>query len=340
MGVIGRGLTGELAGSGHRIGAKEHSVVEAIKAGQQPIGQSDIQAAYRAASKGWIVKQTNGWQLVDNPNTVAFIPNSFVQVTEGNSPLHRLFNFGEIGPIMLAAELYQLQNLMDDRGVAPEVIRGYFYSARSRRTQNHIVHQMLPGRIVSTEGEDPSRFEQAVEPKRLRSHVDNQTFWLSMKALDETHVIEWPVYNANGKPDGKFAYNRPQKPLGVLRNGKQVLNTPESRPAFLAFLVHSMLEPNGNITAPLPQLIAEWRQMSPIIAFENASVTHVEGISFLRMSHRAATENTRVWYGDLCEECDRAFFFIEDAVRSTFPQLSKIIEEIKKERTLEKLSQL
>ena len=87
-------------------------------------------------------------------------------------------------------------------------------------------------------------------------------------------------------------------------------------------------EAGDQITESLPQLIEEWRTASPVIAFENASVSHVEGVSVLRLTHRAATDNAKVWYRDLCQECDRAFFFVEMAARSYFPQISGIVQEI------------
>lgn len=63
------------------LSAKEKKVVDAIQTGEEPIGPSAIQAAYRAASKGWIEKRSDGWQVIEHANTVAFIPNSFVQVS-------------------------------------------------------------------------------------------------------------------------------------------------------------------------------------------------------------------------------------------------------------------
>ena len=218
------------------LSPKERGIVDAIEAGQQPTGNSDIQAAHRAATKGWIEKRSDDWQIIEYSNTVAFIPNSFVQVSEGHSPLYRLVNGGELGPIMLA------------NGKTPE--------------------------------------------------------------------------------HDEYAYNRPQRPLGVLRNGRQVLNTPESRPAFMAFLVYKLKQADGQLTESLPQLIQEWQSSGWVFAFENASVSHVEGVSVLRLTHRAATDNTKVWWRDLCEECDKAFFFVEMAARSYFPQISGIVQEI------------
>ena len=137
-----------------------------------------------------------------------------------------------------------------------------------------------------------------------------QAVWDNLRALDAAHVTEWAVYSANGRtPEhDEYAYNRPQRPLGVLRNGRQVLNTPESRPAFMAFLVYKLKQADGQLTESLPQLIEEWQSSGWVFAFENASVSHVEGVSVLRLTHRAATDNAKVWYRDLCQECDRAFF--------------------------------
>lgn len=316
------------------LSPKERGIVDAIEAGQQPAGNSDIQAAHRAASKGWVEKRSDGWQIIEHANTVAFIPNSFVQVSEGHSPLYRLVNGGELGPIMLAAELYQLQNLMDERGVPLEVIRGYFHASPDFdvRFDRHRLHHLKHGRFYEDEETGERKgFDKSCEPRLLKDYQQKK-FWPWLDALDAAHVTEWAVYSANGKTTehDEHAHNRPQRPLGVLRNGRQVLNTPESRPAFMAFLVYKLKQAKGQLTESLPQLIEEWQSSGWVFAFENASVSHVEGISVLRLTHRAATDNAKVWYRDLCEECDKAFFFVEMAARSYFPQISGIVQEIQK----------
>ena len=315
------------------LSPKERGIVEAIEASQQPAGNSDIQAAHRAASKGWVEKRSDGWQIIEHSNTVAFIPNSFVQVSEGHSPLYRLVNGGELGPIMLAAELYQLQNLMDERGVPLDVIRGHFRASDdfSVRLQNHRLHYLVPGRLYQDDETGERRSFDRAHSHKWRGE-GGQAVWDNLRALDAAHVTEWAVYSANGKtPEhDEYAYNRPQRPLGVLRNGRQVLNTPESRPAFMAFLVYKLKQADGQLTESLPQLIEEWQSSGWVFAFENASVSHVEGVSVLRLTHRAKTENMKVWYRDLCQECDRAFFFVESAAQSHFPQISGIVQEIQR----------
>lgn len=311
------------------LSAKERRIVDTVEAGQQPTGSSEVQAAFRAANKGWIEKRSVGWQFIEHTNSVAFIPNSFVHVSEGHSPLYRLVNNGELGPLMLAAELYELQNLMDERGVPLDMIRGYFRASDDfcARFQNHQLNHLELGRLYT----DDVTGEQ-IDFDRSHHHNwrggNGLAFWSDLDALDAAHVTEWAVYSANGKPNGKFAHNRPQRPLGVLRNGRQVLNTPESRPAFMAYLVAHLHESAGQITKSLPQLIEEWRTSSPVIVIENTSVSHVEGVSVLRMTHRAATKNAKVWYRDLCQECDSAFFFLESVAQSYFPQIYGIVREI------------
>lgn len=215
------------------LGLKERGIVDAIEAGQQPLGSSDIQAAHRAATKGWVEKRSDGWQVIEHSNKVALIPNSFVKVSEGHSPLYRLMNGGELEPIMLAAELYQLQNLMDERGVPLEVVRGYFHASDQIdiKFERHRLHCLRSNRqyLDQDSGKDKSISHAYNHSWRGK---EGPAFWDNIKALDAAHVIEWAVYSANGKPteNDEYAYNRPQRPLGVLRNGRQVLNTPESGP--------------------------------------------------------------------------------------------------------------
>ena len=306
------------------LAPKEKAIIEAINAGQQPETQSQKQAAHRAAQKGWIENRSDGWRLLETMNKVAFVPNSFVATKTGSSPLARLVNNGELGPIMLAAELYQLQDLMDHRGVPLEAIRGYFKPyLDSYSVDNQCrLHTLVAGRDYS----DKEGSFTAVQKNKWHLSYDN--FWDNIHALDAAHVIEWAVYSANGRHDDQYAYNRPQRPLGVLRNGKQLLDTPESRPAFMSFLINKLTELNGVLSSNLPELVEEWRTTNYIYAVENASVSHVEGVSILRMAHRAATERKAVWYRDLIKECDRAFFFLEKIARNNFPQISDFTSQI------------
>lgn len=312
------------------LSTREQAIVDHIKIGEQPVGQSELQAAHRASAKGWIEKRSDEWQVIEHSNTVAFIPNSFVKTSKGDSPLHRLISGGELGPIMLAMNLYQIQNLMDERGVPLDLIRGHFHASADLgiKFDQHQLHYLRPDR--TSQDNKTKSITKAFSTQWWDE--DSPTFWNDLQALDAVHVTEWAVYSTNGQTaeHDKYAYKRPQRPLGVLRNGQQVSNTPESRAAFMAFLIYKLKQTNGQKIESLPQLIKEWRTDSPVLAFENAAVSHVEGVSILRLAHRAETDNTKVWYRELCEECDKSFLFMEMVAQTYFPQRSDIIKEILK----------
>ena len=176
---------------------------------------------------------------------------------------------------------------MDDRGISTDIIRGYFRSENYSKFGLYNIRQLEAGRLY----EDPETGEESEFDRAYQHDWRTSDFWENLKVLDAAHVIEWAVYSANGRPKetNQYGFNRPQRPLGVLRNGKQVLNTPESLPAFMAYLIHRVQTEGADINRPLSELIADWRESSPVIAVENTSVSHVEGVSVLRMAHRATT---------------------------------------------------
>ena len=163
-------------------------------------------------------------------------------------------------------------------------------------------------------------FVKAYQPKTFRHKKD--AFWRDLEALDAAHVTEWAIYSANGKPTGKYAFNRPQRPLGVLRNGKHVRNTPEADAAFVSYMMWCEQEriSEGSRAFDAEEIGQFWRDDSPIIAVENAHVTHVEGIGILRMVYRADTDNTAQWFRDRHKERREALFFLDGVRKAAFPE--------------------
>jgi hypothetical protein len=237
---------------------------------------------------------------------------------------------------MLAAELYELQNLMDDRGVPLDIIRGYAHSVPHPpcNLREHTLHAMLPWReYVSAESRKREMLNWGHD-HRWRS--GDEAFPENFRALEANQIVEWTVYSANGKPPANdiYGYTRPQRPMGVLRDGRQVLSTPESRPAFMATLLLRLALAGGHVTETPAQLITDWRNDSPINAVESNLVSHVEGVSILRMSERAATENAKVWYRELCQECDRTCEFIAAAAKRYFPQAAELFTRVGKAKNM------
>lgn len=305
----------------------EADVLALIGSGQQPQSKTEVNAAYRAEQKGWVEKQSQGWAPLPASRRVAFIPNNFVHADGWQSPLKRLVQIGEIGPTLLAAELYHKQDLMNERGVPLASIRTYFHSTNSQtlglNPSGYRMHELEMGR-------DHDNGEGSFTQSYIPSHFthDNETFWASLSALDKAHITEWAIYSANGKPSNEFEHKRPQRPLGVLRGSKQVHSTPEASPAFVAYsmLLEQKRRP-GEELPELDQMIRDWREQSPIIAIEEAHVPHVEGVGILRMVNRAATENTAQWYRDLHKECRDHLFFLQSAMKSAFPHMPDIEQQ-------------
>lgn len=309
------------------LSGKEKAILETIASGAQPSNKGEAQAAHRAKHKGWLARDGAGWKVAEHSNEVAFIPNSFVISDDGNAPLRRLIINGELDPIMLAVELYEKQNIMNQRGVPISAIRGYWQNEKVSYIGSYKLHRLERGRCyIDSETAKESNITYSTD------HVwRTPNLWETLNVLDSAHVIEWTIYSANGKPSDSRSVNRPQRPLGVLRNGKQVKNTPESIPAFLSFIVQMLIDGEVDADEPLAleDLVSIWMQSSPVIAIENTSVSHVEGVGILRMVLRADTVNNKVWYKELCEESDLAVFFLEQVIQTQFPQISDKIDVIR-----------
>lgn len=312
------------------LAAQEASVVAAIGAGNQPTSTSDKNAAFRAMGKGWLEKLSTGWAPVPGAQRIAYIPNLFVDSQGQTSPLERLVQIGEIGPLMLTAELYHKQDLMNERGVPTSDVRAY-YQSRSSVTAGSTpsgfrLHNMTEGRSYKMSGEEKS-FAKAYEPSKFRH--PNETFWTDLRALDAAHVTEWAIYSANGKPADEYAFNRPQRPLGVLRNGKHVRNIPEADVSFVSYMMWTEQErlKNAANASTAEEARNFWCEYAPLIVVENAHVTHVEGVGILRMVHRADTENTAQWWRDLHKQRRESLFFLEGVLKAAFPEIISLHQD-------------
>lgn len=307
--------------------ALEASVVAEIEAGRQPTSTKDKNTAFRAQQKGWIEKLSTGWAAVPVSQRIAYVPNMFVDMQGQTSPLGRLVQIGEVGPVMLAAELYHQQDLMNEKGIPSSMIRAYYRSGSSvmagSTPSGFRLHHLVPGRLYTDKGEEKN-FDKAYQPDKFRH--GKESFWSDLKALDAAHVTEWAIYSANGKPSGEYAFNRPQRPLGVLRGGRHVRSTPEADAAFVSYMMWCEQErlSKGTGTFTAEEMGQFWRNYSPIIAVENAHVSHVEGIGILRMVYRADTENTAQWFRDLHKERREALFFLDGVRKAAFPESVEI----------------
>jgi hypothetical protein len=277
------------------LAPKEQAALDAIRAGETP----KIQDAHRASRKGWIKKVGGLWVEVPLLSNHAFLPNSFVRTKTGNSPLARILNAGEIDPLKLAVRLYRRQNLMEARGVPLDSVRQYYHAQPAQLGQHpYKLIELHPGR----EWED--EWFTSVGCSGIFK-LENEDFWPALDVLENCHAVEWAIYTANGKPVGKYDIGRPAKPVGVVRNGRLQTQAPESKPGLLAYMIGRAHLDGSTDTA---EAVRCWGEGDALMAIENASVPHVEGIGILRMTHRADTDNTKAWWRQINEESRKAFF--------------------------------
>jgi hypothetical protein len=293
------------------LAPKEQVALDAIRANVTP----KIQDAHRAARKGWIEKVGGLWAEVPVLTNCAFLPNSFVCTKMGSSPLARILNTGEIDPLKLAVRLYRRQNLMEARGVPLDDVKQH-YHARTAQLGQH--------RYKLIELHRGREWEGASFISSGRSHIfglENEDFWPALDVLENCHAVEWAVYTANGKPVGKYDCGRVAKPVGVVRNGRLRTQAPESKPGLLAYMIGRAHLDGFTDTA---EVVRGWGESNALMAVENASVPHVEGIGILRMTHRADTDNTKAWWRQISEESREAFFFYETVAKAVGFQATDI----------------
>lgn len=312
----------------------EAEVVAEVELGNPVHGSRESSAAYRAAQKGWIERRGDGWAIVPRSPAVAFVPNLFVQMSGQVSPLARLVQIGELGPLMLMAEIYHKQDLMAERGVPIAQLSAHFRSTEAigagAEPSGYRLHWLEAGRQYE-EGGEVNGFDKLRDASAFNHPGDD--FWRDLALLSRAHVIEWAIYSANGKPGSRYQRLRPQRPLGVLRNGKQVRDTPESAAALVAYglwLEQARIR-HGETVPPVAEMIRDWLANSPLVAVENAHVEHVEAIGICRAVYRAGTENTAQWFRDLHTERRKALFFLDQARRAAFPEAADIYAEIGQE---------
>ena len=65
-----------------------------------------------------------------------------------------------------------------------------------------------------------------------------------------------------------------------------------------------------------------WAENNLLMAIENASVPHVEGVGILRMTHRADTDNAKAWWSQINEESRKAVFFYESVAKEAGCEVS------------------
>lgn len=276
-----------------KLGKLEKRVFDVVLAGGQPDTRPEDQAARRALRKGWLERRDGAYVAIEHVNDVAFIPNHFTQVSNGNSPLARVVRAGEVDALRLAVALYARQDLLEHGGVPAEVMRGYYHQQSEARCGNATIHHLKPGRHwidpVTGKVTEVTRYADA------QSFPDVGDLNKALDILERAHVIEWGVFSATGEPVGVHDFKRPDRPLGTRRMGRQVFGGPECAPALMAYLLHLLKRDGGKMDLSVSDFIEKWKKSGPVVAVESKVVQHVEANPPYQLASDGGTRDVPIY---------------------------------------------
>jgi hypothetical protein len=112
----------------------EMELLAEIASGKQPTNKAGRNRAERLRQRGLLVRDAEGVYKLpppgaeDSSDNLIWLPNAIVTGTSGEDepPVRRLRSAGCVWTLRLFVDLYQAQNLRDDGGISPNVIRQNF----------------------------------------------------------------------------------------------------------------------------------------------------------------------------------------------------------------------
>jgi hypothetical protein len=131
----------------------DEKVLEKLQAGKQPTHKFDRKHAERLCQRGLLCRDAQGVykfpepQEEDSGDDPVWLPNSIVLGTAAgeDSPVRKLRSAGCIWTLRLFVDLYSAQNLRDDGGIDPRLIRQKFDRQNIGEQGAYIVWGFKPG---------------------------------------------------------------------------------------------------------------------------------------------------------------------------------------------------
>ncbi|MHA3980569.1 hypothetical protein ACW9UR_23120 [Halovulum sp. GXIMD14794] len=320
-----------------RLAGKERLVFDLVKGGSQPKSVSEINAAHRAMKKGWMTKVGKLWEVNEYYAQPIFIPNNFVDADSAVSTLHRLVDMGVVEAIYYAVDLYGWQNLWEHRGIPRDKVEGHFMVV-DRFPLGAQDIRVLRANLCSAEGIS-GHFATTCDKGYWDSaagHVRHPMIAI----LEDVGLLEWAIYSVSSVPESRAVQQRLKRPLGVLRRGQFVLDTPESRPAFMAYLISQMRaarisRSEGRLRVGLRRLVEQWRDSSAVIAVEERSASGISAVAVLRLANRAITANALAWHAELVKESENYFLFLKGVAEREFVEVTEFVKKIEESENID-----
>lgn len=216
-----------------------------------------------------------------------WLPNSIITGTsEGEMPpVYRLRSRGDIWVLRLFIDLYHSQNLMDDGGISPSILRGEY----SRKRVGEQGPYVLWGFRFKHQRIWFSGPFEAHEDRPKPAGSDRNAVWQSLHALQEMGLLFFvPHLYENSSNQGEIIH-----PYGIGEKGEEPMELEIGNAAERA--AHEMSEWN--------LLDAEregFAKFCPVIK----TLPDVQMIGIARLRYRPRTSRTAAWWGQLKDSAE------------------------------------
>jgi hypothetical protein len=227
-----------------------------------------------------------------NPDDDMFVwlPNSVVMGTLNGelSPISRLRSAADFWALRLYVELYRSQNLRDDGGIAPRVLRASYERKQICESGIYTIWAFRPRGRWHIDWSGPF----AVQKKRPQAKDHEHPVWESVRLLRDMGLLAFiPHLIESDSAQAEIIH-----PLGIGANGEEEIETAIGSEAREA----------------AERMCAEWAiERAENEGFENfcpvlRTLPNVQLVGIARLRYRPHTRRTAAWYAHLRESTEIA----------------------------------
>jgi hypothetical protein len=270
----------------------ELHVVDLIRRSGEVENAREKQAAYRAASKGWLTRDAQGqFTIAPAPEItpdLIWLPNELVTGAAGEiPPLELVRQTQDPMTLRLLIDMYSAQNLREDGGVSRQIIWQEFKRIELGRQAQFTVWGFQPASIyLRWRGfTEAHRCPPTTEQKAKGKDSDAEPYFRRQGQLSDLGLFEWVPHLVESESEGESGELIHPVSLRISRSIEDRLRRAAHEAA------EALLTP-GQYEWALRQDI---RLLVPV----PRHVANVQLIGIARLRYRPQTGMTAAWWADL-----------------------------------------
>jgi len=267
----------------------EQEILSGVRAGKQPRNKTDRNRAERLLLRGMLCRDARGIYKLPEPakedsgDNFIWLPNEIVMGTSSGeeSPLRRLRGAGCTWTLRLFVDLYSAQNLRDDGGISPLLIRQEFDRQKIGEQGAYVIWGF---KSVKSFLWWTGIF--AAHQSRTRAEPENQSpVWQSLQLLQNMGLLSFVPHIFENNSDAA----EPVHPYGIGQTGEPPIEQEIGHAADRAAR-----------TMALPSKLEEaeeagFEHFCPILK----TMPTAQMIGVARLTYRPRTQRTQGWFRDL-----------------------------------------